>query len=801
VRNPSKRSFSVARLLLRHRAEPDQPEPPNEQTAADSTQHKPESDDQPPAGARPQTPPSKKTTAQPTQTTPPSNQPPDDQPPSGPAEPTSPEKPEKKAAAELTESETPSKQPPSEDDAKQTERNSPQRNIRTVGRLLSHRREPTESLTIGRSPGSDIMIDDQLASPLHAILVPTATGLEIHDKNSSKGTFVNGERIGRGLLHEGDVVTIGNADFEVSDTTLVPRPASATGGVETRRLNLAIDGHQILTDVSFSARPGTVTAVIGPPGAGKSSLTKLLGGATRPSAGDVTFEGHNVDTEYAVVRSRIGMVPQYDALHHQLTVEQALRYAAELRLPADNSATERRQVVDQVVDELKLTPCRTKRVDELSSVQHKHLSVAMELLTTPSLLILDEPAFRLAPSLSGQVMTMARRLADAGRVVVVVTHSRDHVNLCEQVMLLNSSGKTAYVGPPDQITAAMGTTSWADMFATVSKDADGAHNGSVARQQPSTHPTPPQSNGPARTNRRQQANEAPHRQDRPRDSRRPAARAKPARLSVRRQLSSVARRQVRLIAGDRGYLTFLAVAPFILGALSLAVPGRGNPDRAAETLIMLIVAAVVMGTALGIRDPFEERAVFRRERSAGLSASAYLAAKVAVFSLAAIIQTAILTAIVVVGGGALAHDTTSLGEPIARLYVVVATTAIVSVIVGLGVSSLARRGEYLPLAFATAVTISLVLCGGVVPFLSQILSDQIASCSPSPCAPTASASPAGWRAIETVDAHDQLWTHSTSWWVLDVALLMLFGAVSAGFVHWRLRRPSYGRHPFASDVE
>lgn len=81
----------------------------------------------------------------------------------------------------------------------------------------------------------------------------------------------------------------------------------------------------------------------------------------------------------------------------------------------------------------------------------------MELLTGPSLLILDEPTSGLGPALDRQVMATLRRLADAGRVVVVVTHSLTHLSMCDQVLLLAPGGKTAFCGAPDQVGAAMGT--------------------------------------------------------------------------------------------------------------------------------------------------------------------------------------------------------------------------------------------------------------------------------------------------------------------------------------------------------
>ncbi|HYR13245.1 MAG TPA: ATP-binding cassette domain-containing protein, partial [Mycobacterium sp.] len=410
---------------------------------------------------------------------------------------------------------------------------------------------PPGTTTIGRATDNDIVIPDVLASRHHATLVPSSEGVKILDARSINGTFVNGTRVNKALLREGDVVTIGNVDLEFHNGTLVRRTeteaATRTGGLEVRHISLTIEhARTLLKNVSFSARPSTLTAVIGPSGAGKSTLAKVIVGTTNPTRGKVSFEGHDIHGEYASLRSRIGMVPQDDVVHRQLTVDQALGYAAELRLPPDTTKQDRRQVMAQVLDELEMTPHAQTRVDRLSGGQRKRASVAMELLTGPSLLILDEPTSGLDPALDRQVMTMLRQLADAGRVVVVVTHSLTYLDVCDQVLLLAPGGKTAFCGPPSGIGRAMGTTNWADIFAKVGADPDAANRRFLEQANPP--PAPP-------------------------EMEKPSDLGKPVHTSLWRQFSTIGRRQVRLVMSDRGYFVFQALLPFIVGVLSLAVPG------------------------------------------------------------------------------------------------------------------------------------------------------------------------------------------------------------------------------------
>ncbi len=403
-------------------------------------------------------------------------------------------------------------------------------------KFLSQRSAPPAklagSVTIGRASDNDIVIPDVLASRHHATLVLTPLGTEIQDR-SINGTFVNGTRVGSAILREGDVVTIGNVDLVLGGGLLVPRSeteaATRTGGLEVRGVDYIVDnGKQLLDNISLIARPGTLTAVIGGSGAGKSTLARLIAGYTTPSSGSVTFEGHDVHAEYASLRSRIGMVPQDDVVHRQLTVNQALGYAAELRLPPDTSKADRAKVVTDVLEELDLTKHADTRVDKLSGGQRKRASVALELLTGPSLLILDEPTSGLDPALDHQVMTMLRQLADAGRVVIVVTHMLSYLDTCDQLLLVAPGGKTAYCGPPDQIGDAMGTTNWAKIFSQVGADPEEANRRFLERDQAAAARTDGPAGRPRRTSSHQRA--APNLDDRPPAG--PAGRGRPRLLHL-----------------------------------------------------------------------------------------------------------------------------------------------------------------------------------------------------------------------------------------------------------------------------
>ncbi|CAG7405336.1 FHA domain-containing protein [Mycobacterium avium subsp. paratuberculosis] len=637
--------------------------------------------------------------------------------------------------------------------------------------------KPAGSQTIGRATDNDIVIQDVLASRHHAFLIQTPLGTEIRDAHSVNGTFVNGVRVGSAVLTEGDVVTIGNVDLVFTRDGLIRRTEAATrsGGLEVNSVCYTVDhGKQLLDHISLTARPGTLTAIIGGSGAGKTTLSRLIVGYTTPTSGTVTFEGHNIHTEYASMRSRIGMVPQDDVVHRQLTVNQALGYAAELRLPPDTSKSDRAQVVAQVLDELGLTEHADTRVDRLSGGQRKRASVALELLTQPSLLLLDEPTSGLDPALDRQVMLMLRQLADAGRVVLMVTHSVSYLDVCDQILLIAPGGKTAFCGPPDQVEPALGTRNWADIFAKVGADPDEANRRFKERNQQSSQPPTPQS---------------------------PADLGEPPQTDLWRQLSTIARRQVRLVVSDRGYTIFLAVLPFLIGALSLTVkgphPGLGPadplgpaPTQPQYIMVLLNIGAVFMGTALTIRDLIGERAIFRREQAVGLSTTAYLLAKIAVFCVFATAQAAIATIIVRLGKGAPTAHPQFFGNSTFSLFVTVAGTCIASAMLGLLLSALAQSNEQIMPLLVVSIMSQLVFSSGMIPVYQRIGLEQLAWLTPARWGYAAGASSIDFPSlvkVKQIPTNDPIWQHSKHIFVFDMAMLALLSIGYTGFVRWHIR--------------
>lgn len=320
-------------------------------------------------------------------------------------------------------------------------------------------------IRIGRADNNDWIIDDINVSRNHAEIVQTSEGsYEIVDLRSTNGTYINDNKIRREKLIYGDIISIGGFRRKFTSDGLELLEGIEGIAITAKDISFDIGGKKLLENVSFHLGPRTLTAIIGPSGAGKSTLLGVLTGRTKPTEGEIQLSGNNLHENFQVLSRQIGSVPQADIIHTRLTVQQALNYGAQLRLPNDTKKDERFDRVTTVMEKLELSERANLRIDRLSGGQRKRASIGLELLTSPKLLVLDEPTSGLDPGLDAHVMETLRVLADDGQTVVLVTHSVDNLNFCDNVILLASGGKVAYAGPASTVFSKLGKKNWAEVF-------------------------------------------------------------------------------------------------------------------------------------------------------------------------------------------------------------------------------------------------------------------------------------------------------------------------------------------------
>ena len=178
------------------------------------------------------------------------------------------------------------------------------------------------------------------------------------------------------------------------------------------------------------------------------------------------------------MKYKVGFVPQQDLMRGSDTVYRTLTDAAALRLPVDFDFSERRERVDEVMKIFGLLPVANSLVDKLSGGQRKRLSIAMEFISNPSLFILDEPDSGLDGVMARELMSQLRRIADQGKIVMVITHTPDRVSdLFDDVIVLakdtNRTGRLAYFGPIDEAKTFFGKERLEEIVMSINREEEG----------------------------------------------------------------------------------------------------------------------------------------------------------------------------------------------------------------------------------------------------------------------------------------------------------------------------------------
>ncbi|MFF9690918.1 FHA domain-containing protein [Streptomyces sp. NPDC014623] len=646
-------------------------------------------------------------------------------------------------------------------------------------------------MRIGRALENELVVSDLQVSRLHAEFRATPDGrFEIRDLGSHNGTYVNGQPLsksGTALIGPNDIVGVGHSTFRLVGDRLEEFVDTGEVSFSARHLTVTVDGGKdILKDVSFGVPEKSLIAVIGPSGSGKSTLLKALTGYRPANQGDVLYDNRNLYKQFAELRQRIGLVPQDDILHKELTVTKALKYAAKLRFPADTTEAERTARIHEVLAELKLDIHKDKKVTSLSGGQRKRVSVALELLTKPSLIFLDEPTSGLDPGMDRDVMQLLRGLADDGRTVLVVTHSVAELAICDKLLVMAPGGSVAYFGPPGEALNFFGYTSWADVFSAFENyrdyDWSGRWRGSQHYQMyaadidavavQSVHMPPPQRMRPP----------------------------KPSGWAA--QLWTLMRRYVSVIASDKGFLLLMVLLPAVLGVVSVVIPaefGLAEPDppsrfngKAGTIMLILAVGMCFAAAANSVRELIKERVIYERERATGLSRSAYLLSKVIVLGVITAFQGVIICGI--------GFSTRELPEeglfmpPAVEICLSIIVLGFASMMFGLMISALVKTAEKtMPLLVMFAI-VQVVFTGVLFQVYGSPGLEQFAWLMPSRWAVAAAGTTLDlahlmppWDPKAPADL-DPLWEHSAGQWGINITVMLVMSAVLFFAVSRMLRR-------------
>ena len=219
--------------------------------------------------------------------------------------------------------------------------------------------------------------------------------------------------------------------------------------IEVSHLTKQYGNHLAVDDVSFTVADGQICGLLGPNGAGKSTIMNILTGYLSATSGQVTVAGHPLPEEADAAKACVGYLPEQPPLYPEMTVQEYLTFAAELR---GVKKAERKEQVCRAARRTGLETVLPRLIRSLSKGYKQRVGIAQALLGSPRLIILDEPTVGLDPA---QVIEIRKLIRELGRAhtVILSSHILSEVQaVCQQILIL-SKGHLAAVGSLEELTA------------------------------------------------------------------------------------------------------------------------------------------------------------------------------------------------------------------------------------------------------------------------------------------------------------------------------------------------------------
>ena len=680
-----------------------------------------------------------------------------------------------------------------------------------------------------------VEVESPVVAVWHFTVVKVGEDLELRTRGYGHGPFIGGEPVGTARIKSGGYFDFAGYRYTVLDKDHLLREPLGEPSIVAADLFAKSGPKPRLSGMSFVQHERTLLAVLGPSGAGKSSLCFALLDELPLESGRLFFGRMPMTTHSKQIRDRLGFVPQDINLHMTLTVEDTLRYGYSLR-SSDKAQRERR--IDRAIDDTSLKDQRNQLLSTLSGGQLRRVSIALELLSKPPLLMLDEPTSGLDASMDRQIMTILRDYALAGHTVVVVTHNTEHLRLANQIVVVVEGGTPAYSGLPRGLRKFFGVTNYADLMSLLlnaeqrkdfvdqyragDRAKEARHEAErlqkeIAAGSPAGTPAGSPAGTPAGTPAGSPTGSSAglpvgSLAASPVISSSPQKAAGKARRDARRQFRVLIVRQARLLrsralkGNDRspwqslvnGLISSLplliAVLSAALAALVAGPPGLGAGTRPSDvgptSLALLTTLCVLSGQALTYSDVVNEIEIVRREFRAGVGVLPILGAKWVVYAAMAIAQAGLISFVFCVIPHRAPQRSVLLG-PDLDLFAGLAALSIAAMTLGLLISTVFRKLEH-AIALVTATSIAQIALNGVTSDLSKpSVTSWLAALLPDRWGLAASASSVDLRGIErgnpTLAGHDALWAHSAAQWATDVGALAALSAVFFVLAAWRLK--------------
>lgn len=503
-------------------------------------------------------------------------------------------------------------------------------------------------LTIGRDEKSDIRLDGLQISKNHARLLRSQSDVVIDDLNSTNGVYVNGSRTSRQSIGPNDSTHIGTFLLKIAPTGEVgvfdTRSKTRIDAVNlTKEVRSRFGGGRVklLDGISLSIQPNEFVGLLGPSGAGKSMLIEAMNGVRPASSGNVFVNNLDLYRHLDSLKQAIGYVPQDDIIHRELSVYRTLYYVAKLRLSRDVTSSEIDQIINEVLDVTGLSERRNVHVSQLSGGQRKRVSIAVELITKPSVIFLDEPTSGLDPATEEKVMKLFHQIAESGRTVIMTTHAMENIRLFDKIVVL-MRGKLVFFGNPEDALKHLQAESFKQLYDRLEQPVDhGVREHGEANRVRITEQTAEEWKQKfLATPQYAKLIEEPLKElDQPKDT----ARRKKRRLGIFGAIGqwlTLSRRYLEVLLKDKLNLFILFAQAPIIALLTFLVMGANQP----RDFVYFVVALVAFwfGTSVAAREVIREKAVYKRERMFNLGILPYLSSKLFVLGIIVGLQCLLL---------------------------------------------------------------------------------------------------------------------------------------------------------------
>ena len=563
-------------------------------------------------------------------------------------------------------------------------------------------------MLIGRdSDRAQICLHHPHVSRLHARIVLRGKTAILVDLNSANGTFVNGRRIvADTTLRPGDRIDIGPYRLAFDGTALASSSRDNNVELVCRNLKRVVRDRAsgrpltLLDDITLVIQPKEFVCILGTSGSGKSTLLSALSARVRADAGQVTINGEDFYSAFDALKQDVAVVPQRESLHDLLSVQVALGYTAELRLPPDTSNAEHLQAIEEVLKTVGLYDQRATKIEHLSGGQQKRASLANEIVSSPSLLFLDEVTSGLDEQTDGEMMRLFRNVAESGKTVVCITHTLANVERnCHLVVILGTGGKLAFIGTPDEAREYFQIERLGDVYERLSekppddwKQAYLCHalcSKYIDRRLPVQSDLEPIAVPPYTPALHERLQVVWHQ----------------TRVLTRRYLSVqlADRRFVAMMLGQCVLLAFLFVVFF--GDIDRFDDLRKQASSSSQLLFLLAISCLWLGCNNAAKEIVKERPIYTRERDINLLVPSYYASKVILLGAVSLVQASLLLIVVKVccnlPGSAIAE------------WIFLMALSLAGVTLGLLISSFSKTND-VAVSIIPAVLIPQIILAGVI---------------------------------------------------------------------------------------